>query len=47
MQITQNNPFLLQMLIAAIRYAIWPSQMAFAVETLNCSCQYSVYFTVL
>lgn len=33
-------------LIATIRYAIWPSHMALSVET-NYSCQYSVYFTVL
>lgn len=47
MQITLSNPFLLQMLIAMIRYAIWPPQMAFSGKTLNYSCQYSVYFTVL
>lgn len=47
MQVTLNNPFLLQMLIATIRYARWPSQMAFSVETLNYSCQYGVYFIVL
>jgi len=47
MQITLNNPFLLQMLFAMIRYAMWPSQMACSVQTLNYSCQYSEYFTVL
>lgn len=47
MQVTLNSLLLLQMLIAMIRYAIWPFQMVFSVETLHYSCQYSVYFTVL